>query len=298
MKYLFACILATATCFAQFDPLNPKIQGVTLLTKTNASGIGSFTTTGMATAPSATLTGLTPAGIVFPTTGGLLTQDSSNLVFDAVNIRLGIGTNAPANMVSVWRDTNATVTVEVANKSDGASAQTVFLARSTNGTLSTFSASPNYTGIAEFANKAGIYTSTAMGNVVIAARGAAAGVDFYAGGSGSGNKWMTLSSAGALALTGSLAVGGGTAIAAIRTASAALDFGSILAAASADLTITVTGAAVNDAVVLGLPAAPDPSITFSCFVSAANTVTVRAYNVGAIAVDQASAIFRATVIGY
>lgn len=80
------------------------------------------------------------------------------------------------------------------------------------------------------------------------------------------------------------------------TATAALDFGNILAASSADLTITVTGAAVGDAVILGPPAAPDASLTFLGFVSAADTVTVRAFNIGAVAVDQASMTFRATVL--
>lgn len=80
------------------------------------------------------------------------------------------------------------------------------------------------------------------------------------------------------------------------TATDSLDFGNILAAASADLTITVTGAAVGDAVILGPPAAPDSSLTFLAFVSAADTVTVRAFNVGSLAVDQAAMTFRVTVI--
>src|SRR5690554_6810794 len=42
----------------------------------------------------------------------------------------------------------------------------------------------------------------------------------------------------------------------IKTATASLDFGSINAAASADLTITVPGVVANDSVELGLPAAP------------------------------------------
>lgn len=82
------------------------------------------------------------------------------------------------------------------------------------------------------------------------------------------------------------------------SATATLNFGSILAAASEDLTITVTGAAVGDSVTLGLPAAPDATTTFNGFVSAANTITVRCFNVGTIAVDPASATYRATVNHY
>lgn len=98
--------------------------------------------------------------------------------------------------------------------------------------------------------------------------------------------------------TGGLMINSGTPVLGILSATAALDFGNILAATSADLTITVTGAATGDSVHLGLPAAPDGSITFNGFVSSANTVTVRAFNVGAIAVDQASATFRAVVMKF
>lgn len=80
-----------------------------------------------------------------------------------------------------------------------------------------------------------------------------------------------------------------------KSATAALDFASINAAASADLTIAVPGAAVNDAVVLGLAAAPTAGLVFQAFVSAANTVTVRATNITAGAIDAASATFRVSV---
>lgn len=79
------------------------------------------------------------------------------------------------------------------------------------------------------------------------------------------------------------------------SANAALDFPSIAAAASADLTIAVPGAAVGDSVELGLPAAPTAGLIFQGFVSAADTVTVRATNITAGAVDAASATYRATV---
>lgn len=79
------------------------------------------------------------------------------------------------------------------------------------------------------------------------------------------------------------------------SANSALDFPSIAATASADLTITVTGAEVGDAVSLGLPAAPTAGLVFNAFVSAANTVTVRATNVTGTGVDAASATYRVTV---
>lgn len=79
------------------------------------------------------------------------------------------------------------------------------------------------------------------------------------------------------------------------TAAATLDFGSINAAASADLTVAVPGAAVGNAVSLGLPAAPTAGIVFQAFVSAADTVTVRATNITGAPVDPTSASYRATV---
>lgn len=89
--------------------------------------------------------------------------------------------------------------------------------------------------------------------------------------------------------------GTGAKLTSILTASAALDFASIAAAASADLTITVTGAVANDEVALGLPVAPAAGLVFNAFVSAANTVTIRATNITALAVDAASATYSVSV---
>jgi hypothetical protein len=80
------------------------------------------------------------------------------------------------------------------------------------------------------------------------------------------------------------------------TATATLDFGSIAAGASEDLTITVSGAVVGYSTTYGLPASPAAGITYNSFVSATDTVTIRATNIttgGAI--DPPSASYRATV---
>ncbi|MBP9100482.1 MAG: hypothetical protein KBF68_03705 [Nitrosomonas sp.] len=106
----------------------------------------------------------------------------------------------------------------------------------------------------------------------------------------------TLSAAGTIVGVDSDGVWVAEVSKACLTATAALNFASIAAAASEDLTITVAGAAVGDSVSLGLPAAPTAGIVFNAFVSAANTVTVRATNITAAPVDPASATYRATVI--
>lgn len=78
----------------------------------------------------------------------------------------------------------------------------------------------------------------------------------------------------------------------------AIDFPSIAAAASNDQTVTLAGAAVGDSVHLGLPAAPQAGLIFQGFVSAADTVTIRATNITGSAVDAASATYRVTVLQF
>ena len=80
------------------------------------------------------------------------------------------------------------------------------------------------------------------------------------------------------------------------TGSATLDFASTNAQLSADLTITVTGAADGDVVSLGVPnAAVNANTSYSAWVSAANTVTVRFNNYSSGTVDPASGLFKVFV---
>jgi len=86
-------------------------------------------------------------------------------------------------------------------------------------------------------------------------------------------------------------------IAKTLTNTAILDFASTGSGAVADLTITVTGAADGDAVVLGTPnGSITATATYSAWVSAANTVTVR-FSPKATE-DPASGTFRVSVIKY
>lgn len=71
----------------------------------------------------------------------------------------------------------------------------------------------------------------------------------------------------------------------VLTGTTTLAFPSIAAQSSADLTITVDGAEEGQVVALGIPAAIEAGLVFNAFVSAANTVTVRASNVTAGAID-------------
>lgn len=81
----------------------------------------------------------------------------------------------------------------------------------------------------------------------------------------------------------------------VLTATATLDFPNILAQTCAELTITVTGAVVGDAVRLGPPSTIEANLSWNGYVSAADTVTVRVCNPSAGAINPASATWRATV---
>jgi hypothetical protein len=77
---------------------------------------------------------------------------------------------------------------------------------------------------------------------------------------------------------------------------ATLDFGSTSAQSSADLTITVTGAADGDMVSLGVTnAATLTNSSYTAWVSAADTVTVRFNNYSSGSQDPASATFKVQV---
>ena len=98
--------------------------------------------------------------------------------------------------------------------------------------------------------------------------------------------------------SGGIKIGSGSVVKNFLAATATLNFGNIVATASEDLTITVTGAAVNDAVTLGLPATVLSGAVFNAWVSASNTVTVRCNNAGSVAIDPASDTYRVTVISH
>ena len=97
-------------------------------------------------------------------------------------------------------------------------------------------------------------------------------------------------------LNGFIASDGSNTITKVLSGSASLDFGSITNATQASLTIAVVGAAVGDEVILALPAAPTAGLVFNAFVSAADTVTIRASNISAAPVDPAAATFGVIVI--
>lgn len=133
---------------------------------------------------------------------------------------------------------------------------------------------------------------------------------------------MTISQAGNVSMTQGLTVSGNTTFAANGTPAAGnipmgtdasgnwtwtqllkntatLDFPSTLATTSSDLTITVTGAALGDVVSLGVPnGSVVAGTSYSAWVSATNTVTVRLSNFSAVSADPASGSFKVYVFKF
>lgn len=85
----------------------------------------------------------------------------------------------------------------------------------------------------------------------------------------------------------------------VKTATATLDFPSTSAQSSADLTITLTGAALNDSIILGVSnGAVLANTSFSAWVSATDTVTVRLNNYSSSSKDPSSGTFRVTLLQF
>jgi hypothetical protein len=83
--------------------------------------------------------------------------------------------------------------------------------------------------------------------------------------------------------------------------STGLDFGSISSGGFVDLTISLVGAAIDDTVFVTClntagRGATDGKLIFEAFVSATNTVTVRAHNPTSGSIDPALYNFRVTII--
>jgi hypothetical protein len=88
----------------------------------------------------------------------------------------------------------------------------------------------------------------------------------------------------------------GTPLSSIYQNSASLDFPNTKARTSSDLTVTVTGATIGDAVSIGTPpVAVHANSSYSAWVSSANTVTVRFNNYSSRAINPVSGTFQAMV---
>lgn len=97
--------------------------------------------------------------------------------------------------------------------------------------------------------------------------------------------------------TGNLKIGSsGAAITDHLSGTSTINFASIPGNGCGVSTFTITGAAVNDVVALGVPSTADAaSVVYWAFVSSANSVSIKACNVSTFAINPASGTFRADV---
>jgi hypothetical protein len=82
------------------------------------------------------------------------------------------------------------------------------------------------------------------------------------------------------------------------TVTTSLNFGTVANNSSNSITVSITGAAVNDVVLLGIPSAVSEGLTFFGHVVAADQVHVDAVNATNASKTQSAVTFRITVIGY
>ena len=102
---------------------------------------------------------------------------------------------------------------------------------------------------------------------------------------------------GPVASTNGFIPGTGATVTDVLTATSTIDFPSISANTTSDSpNITVTGAAVGNVVMVAPPAAIESGLVITGYVSAANTVKVRAANVTASPINPASGSFRVVVV--
>lgn len=109
---------------------------------------------------------------------------------------------------------------------------------------------------------------------------------------------------GTAAVSSTLSIGGGAAIAKVLTGTGSVDFTALAAGTCETFNVTVTGAANGDSVALGIPAAAWATTEYATiegFVSASNVVTVKRCNLtnATTALSNPAAVtVRATVIQF
>jgi len=235
-------------------------------------------------------TGAYPGGaITFTTTA----SNASNLLERmriTPNGNVGIGDTTPANLFTVGNGDLFQI-----NSSGAIVAVT--------GITTTGGYTQTGTGVNTFTGTTNINTTgsnlTNIGRVVLSAGTATANTAPLKFTSGTN---LTTPEAGAVEWNGTnlfLTTSGGVrqTINQGLTATATLDFASTNNADYIDLTVTVTGANLNDVVSLGIPngSVPAANSNFTAWVSAANTVTVRFNNNSGVAQDPASGSFKVFV---
>ena len=142
-------------------------------------------------------------------------------------------------------------------------------------------------------------TSVDYQNRVLKTSSGATAVNWQTGAFGSGPTVVTIASNN-VSISGSYYIAMGTGNGAFRTLSttASLAFGSISNNSSTSVSVVVTGCAINDIVLLGLPSAISSGLSFLGHVTTANGLEVDAVNATNSTINQSTQTFRVTVLNY
>jgi hypothetical protein len=142
-------------------------------------------------------------------------------------------------------------------------------------------------------------TSVDWNNRVLKNSSGVTSVNWQTGAFGSGSTVVTIASNN-VAISGSYYIAMGTGNGAFRTLSttASIAFGSIVNNSTNSVSVVVTGCAINDIVLLGLPSAISSGLSFIGHVTTANGVEVDAVNATNSTINQSTQTFRVTVLDY
>jgi lysophospholipase L1-like esterase len=249
-----------------------------ILANGNGDLTGTLTTGGLS------VTGSTTFSSGLTVTGDAVITQQRLAVFRSGNFRYGIGMGTPdaSNyFTDVYGSSTGSVRLGFISTGDG----TTF-----NPIVSVWSNGRTYIGTSPIAPTAIVHLKAGTSTASTAPFKFTAGTN------------LTTPEAGAIEYDGTEfyatnSTASRTTLARVLKGSNTLDFGSTAAGAVTDLTITVTGAADGDVVSLSVPNASQTTTgSFSAWVSASNTVTVR-YRIAALvgAEDPASGTFKVTV---
>ena len=157
----------------------------------------------------------------------------------------------------------------------------------------------NVSATTRFLADSSAVTSVDWNNRVLKTSSGATAVNWQTGSFGSGSTVVTISPNN-VAISGSYYIAMGTGNGAFRTLSttASIAFGSIGNNSSTSVSVVVTGCAVNDIVLLGLPSAISGGLSFIGHVTTANGLEVDAINATNSTINQSTQTFRVTVLNY
>ena len=159
--------------------------------------------------------------------------------------------------------------------------------------------SGNVSATTRFLADSSAVTSVDWGNRVLKTSSGATAVNWQTGAFGTGSTVVTIA-ANNVSITSSYFIAMGTGNGAFRTLSttASIAFGSISGNSSNSVSVVVTGCAINDIVLLGLPSAISAGLSFIGHVTTANGLEVDAVNATNSTINQSTQTFRITVLNY